>query len=261
MSKRLLTILAAASAIALTAAGAHAGNLVTNGGFEQFTPDSNGYASFEIDPDFNPGGGALTGWTTTNVGVNGAFNILFNPTTATTLEPDTRFTPPRSGDIQHLWTLPANADPNGGYFVALDGDTQYNGTLSQTINGLTVGQTYALTFSWAAAQLADRTGATTEQLQIQFGDQSAATGVVSNASMSATNWVTQTFTFKADSTSAVLSFLSVGSPNGLPPVALLDGVSVAAVPEPSTWALITLAMGGLGAAARGARRQRLAIAA
>jgi hypothetical protein len=261
MSKRSLTILATMSIVSLAAAGAHAGpNLVVNGGFEQHTADSSGYASFETDPDYNPGGGSLTGWTETNVGVNGAFNVLFAPSGATSVEPDTRFTPPRSGDVQYLWALPGNPDPNGGYFIALDGDTQYNGALQQTISGLTVGKTYALKFYWAASQFADRSGPTTEQLQIQFGDQSAATAVVDNASHSATNWMTENFTFKADSASALLSFLSVGTPNGLPPVALLDGVSVSAVPEPSTWALITVALGGVGAAAR-ARRRQAAIAA
>src|ERR1700678_4410026 len=206
MSKRRVAFLAM-SIVAVSAAGARA-NLVANGGFEQYTPDSNGYASFEADPNYNPGGGSLTDWTFTNVGANGAFNVLFAPTGATSVEPDTRFTPPKSGDVQYLWTLPSNPDPNGGYFIALDGDTQYNGALQQTVNGLTVGKDYVLTFSWAADQFADRSGPTTESLQIQFGDQSATTGVISNASESATPWVTQSFTFEADSTSALLSFLS-----------------------------------------------------
>jgi hypothetical protein len=254
MRKRRVVVLAA-SIVALSAGGAHA-NLVANGGFEQHTPDSNGYASFEVDPNYNPGGGSLTDWTFTNVGANGAFNVLFAPTGATSVEPDTRFTPPKSGDVQFLWTLPSNPDPNGGYFLALDGDTQYNGALQQTIKGLTVGKDYRVSFYWAAAQFADRSGPTTEQLQIQFGDQSAATAVVPNANHGATLWTAESFTFKADSTSALLSFLSVGTPNGLPPVALLDGVSVSAVPEPSTWALITVALGGIGAAARVRRRQQ-----
>jgi hypothetical protein len=41
----------------------------------------------------------------------------------------------------------------------------------------------------------------------------------------------QTFTFKADNTSDVLSFLAEGSPQGPPPFALLDGVTV--TPEPA----------------------------
>jgi hypothetical protein len=253
MTNRKLGVIAAVSVL-MTGAAAHAGgNLVTNGGFESITADPHGYASFEIDPAYSPG--KLNDWTIVSLGSAGAFDILFSPVGATSVEPDTRYTPPRTHDVQYLWTLPGNPDPNGGNFVALAGDPNANGKLEQTINGLKIGTTYQLKFSWAAAQLADRSGPTTEQLRIGFGDQSAATGIISNTSRGATDWETDTFDFKADSTSALLSFLSVGTV-GLPPVALLDGVSVTAVPEPSTWALMVLALGGVGAAARTARRRR-----
>jgi len=69
-------------------------------------------------------------------------------------------------------------------------------------------------------------------------------------------WMTANFTFTADSTSEVLSFLAVGTPAGnLPPFALLDGVSLTAVPEPSTWAMMLAGFGGLGFAAFRRRRR------
>ncbi len=72
--------------------------------------------------------------------------------------------------------------------------------------------------------------------------------------------MTATFTFTANSPTELLSFLAVGTPAAnLPPFALLDGVSLTAVPEPSTWAMMLVGFGGLGYAAL--RRRRTALAA
>jgi len=49
----------------------------------------------------------------------------------------------------------------------------------------------------------------------------------------------------------VLSFLAVGTPAGVPPFSLLDGVSMtSAVPEPQTWGMLGLGLGLVGFAAR-----------
>ena len=60
---------------------------------------------------------------------------------------------------------------------------------------------------------------------------------------------TQTLYFTADCHgSEVLSFLAIGTPNGVPPFALLDGVTLTtAVPEPSTLSLMVVGLLGLGA--------------
>ena len=72
--------------------------------------------------------------------------------------------------------------------------------------------------------------------------------------------MTESFKFTANSTSELLSFLAVGTPSGnVPPFALLDGVSLTAVPEPSTWAMMFVGFAGLGYAAF--RRRRPAPAA
>ncbi|HUO11927.1 MAG TPA: PEPxxWA-CTERM sorting domain-containing protein [Caulobacteraceae bacterium] len=239
MKRSTTATFAALTAGLLVSGAAHAAtNLVQNGSFEL---DSLGTAhEFGASHD----GQTLTDWTSPSAN---AFNLYFPLGTATgPTDADTRF----SEHGQFLHVLPANADPDGGAFVALDGDPNYNGPLEQTISGLTVGAKYVVSFDWAAAQYADRTGATTEQLQVSFGGDTQSTAVIDNASESATDWMTQDFTFTANSTSQVLSFLSVGTPAGLPPVALLDGVSVTAVPEPATWAVMLLGFGGIGLAIR-----------
>ena len=72
-------------------------------------------------------------------------------------------------------------------------------------------------------------------------------------------WTKVSMKFIAASVSEVLSFTNVGI--GAPPFALLDGVSLTqagAVPEPSSWALLILGMGGVGGMMRRARRQSTA---
>jgi hypothetical protein len=48
----------------------------------------------------------------------------------------------------------------------------------------------------------------------------------------------------------VLTFLAVGTPGGAPPISFLDGVSLTAVPEPASWALMLAGFGLVGLAAR-----------
>ena len=57
---------------------------------------------------------------------------------------------------------------------------------------------------------------------------------------------TGTFTYKATSTSEVLSFFAVGTPTGVPPFVLLDGVSLnASVPEPETLTMMATGLVGM----------------
>lgn len=116
-----------------------------------------------------------------------------------------------------------------------------------------------MTFDWAATQLRNRQGPTTNQFIVSLGDETHSTPLVAVASQAVTGWTTQTFTYTAAATSEVLQFLSNGAPSGQPPFALLDGVSLtAAVPEPAMWALM---VGGFGLVGVAARRGRTAVAA
>jgi hypothetical protein len=64
--------------------------------------------------------------------------------------------------------------------------------------------------------------------------------------------------FTPTSTTQTLKFLSIGTPDGLPPIAALDGVSLT-VPEPATWAMMLVGFGGIGAMIR--RRRQTLVAA
>jgi hypothetical protein len=209
------------------ATSAQATLVFTNGGFET-TTNGNGQLGYNTN---------AAGWATTG------YNFLFASGTA-----DTTGATGQYGNLK-LWGpadgsangMPATS-PDGGNFVAADGAFQI-GAIQQTITGLTTGDAYTVGFWWAGAQQSGYNNATTEQWQVSLGGQTQSTVVVSNASHGFTGWVHKTFTFTADNTSDVLSFLAVGTPNGVPPFVLLDGVTVAAaVPEPGSWSLMA---GGL----------------
>jgi len=156
----------------------------------------------------------------------------------------------------------------------LDGDYQ-TGSVQQTITGITAGDTYAVSFYWAAAQQEGFDGATIQAMNVCLGTAgesykntsnqplSGADNAPSNINCSGSGasttlydlsnhafsgWESETVYLTATSSSDdVLSFLAYGNVQQ-PPFALLDGVSMNQVtPEPSTLPLLlTGLMGGLG---------------
>lgn len=226
---------------------AHAApNLVQNGDFEQTTLTSSGQMTASN----------VTGWTTSS------YTMLFLPQATvisngvTSANPsgttaDTTGATVSGGGNLKLWgpndgsTNGLTESPTGGNFIAADGDPSFNGPISQTVNGLTVGDSYNLTFAWAAAQQYGFNGATTEAWTVSLGSNTVSTSVVNNANHGFVSWMQASFFFKATSTSEVLSFLAAGTPAGSPPFSLLDGVSLVAAPEPATWTVLLAALGGL----------------
>jgi hypothetical protein len=136
--------------------------------------------------------------------------------------------------------------PNGGNFVALDGSFEV-GPLSQQLTGLTIGNEYVLNFYLAYAQQTGypTPGGLTERVQVSLGGQKISTPLVSYPEYNFIDWTKVTMTFTADAVNPVLSFLSVGTPDGQPPFALLDGVSLEAVPEPSSCFIGAFSLAGL----------------
>ena len=170
---------------------------------------------------------------------------------------------------QFLWgkynagTVPTGTDPFtnlpfSGNFVAADGAYEV-GAVTTAVGALKTGIAYTLTFYWAAAQQESYTGATTEQWQVTLGSQTQSTTQYSLPSQATSGWMKQTFIFipTAASSSAVLSFLAVGTPGGEPPFVLLGGVSL--VPEPSSGTLLALIGVGLTAVGIVRRRRRASV--
>ena len=244
MTKLLSTIGLAAGLLA-TSMSASAQNLVTNGGFET----TSGITASSVITNTD-----LPGWSINYNGTfanNSAFKFaaVFNSAAAATTTGATG-----TDDQDPYWvmaSLNAKDSSNGGHFIAIDGDPGFSAVLSQTISGLTVGHTYTLSFLQAGAQEDDKFGNTTDSWQVTFGGQTQTSQVMTNNTHGWTDWMSQSMTFTASSATQILSFLAVGTPTGLPPVSLLDGVSlvdstVPAVPEPSSWALLLAGVGALG---------------
>ena len=240
---------------------AQAINLIVNGGFET---TSNG-ANRQIGTLSNTNQFTiLSGWYTTDASASTpSFNLVFASGTAETTGAANRFSnaagtsalvtfwgTDNPADAAHPRGAGPNAipdaSPSGGNFVALDGGFDI-GALNQQMSGLTVGQNYELSFSWAVAQQYDKDAAAglTEKLIVKLGGQMIETPTVSYPDHGFKGWFQQTMIFKADSTSPILSFLSAGTPTGQPPFALLDGVSLQAVPEPSSCLIGALTLSGL----------------
>ena len=232
-------------------ASVRAGDLVQNGGFETYT-DAEGITGGAL---LGANGSIVADWTSSNnpnTNYQGG-NFLYTP-------PSTDMTGsfnPVIGYGVALWGPPFGSNnglpehsPAGGNYIGMDGDQSYFGLLSQSISGLTVGQSYRLSFYFAGAQEYPYSGSVplTAELQVGFGSQTQDTPILSYAPEGFTGWQLQTMTFVADATSDTLSFLALSTPNGVPPFVLLDGVSL--TPEPSAILMLSIGLVGVGVVRR-----------
>jgi hypothetical protein len=241
--KTFLALPVALCALAFGAGGASATQFVTNGGFE-----SSMYTNSRVLFGTNT---PATDWTSTGSWVlfcSGSGIGCDNSATEGYLAP------------------PVPLSPQGGNYMAFDGDTAsgFPGPFTQTIAGLTVGATYTLSFYMAGAEECCADTPTTEDLTATIGGLNFTTPTISTPADGFSLWTLYTTSFIYDGTSNVLTFLADGGPEGAPPYALLDGVSLTsttgATPEPATWLMIVAGFAGLGLAARARRKSKAVLA-
>jgi MYXO-CTERM domain-containing protein len=198
-----------AAAVALCASAHAATNLIQDGDFS--SPNQGGGYSV-----YSPG---INGWLNTNgdgieIGNTGLYGL-----------------PCDNGACQNL-------EVNANTF-----DTDI-----QTVSGLTVGETYRLSWDYGG-----RPGGGPQQLNVSFGG-----NPLTSDSGSFGSWTTNSFIIVATSTSETLQFQSIDV-GGLPSYGNeITNVSLTAAPEASTWAMLLAGFGGLAAVGY---RRRAALAA
>lgn len=127
--------------------------------------------------------------------------------------------------------------------IDLDGSTMNAGELSRSFAG-TAGTVYTATFDLAGNQR----NYPTDNLVVTFGTASQTFNLASNVA-----WNTYSLSFTASSDANYsLNFNNAGGDNvGI----VLDNVSVTAVPEPETYAMLLAGLGVMGAVARRRKAQ------
>jgi hypothetical protein len=241
-ARNLCQVIVFSAAAVLAVAPLAQAELVTNGSFEDTT---NGIGQLGYNT-------TATGWSVADPSTGASYAFIFSSPSAYGTG-----SPGQYGNVI-LYGPPGNtlgASPDGGNFLGSDNAFQ-NGAITQTLSGLTDGDTYAVTFWWAAAQQAGYQNGTTSGWTVSLGGITAPQTVDTTIPQGGfSGWAQQTFDFTADGTSDVLSFLAAPPTNGAPPFSLLDGVSVTdttttssnTTPEPGTWILmLTGILGALG---------------
>jgi len=209
-----------------------------------------------------------TGWTKSPGG-----NLIFIDTPGTS---NTSATTACGPTYLQTYGCPSTLAIPGGYNeVEADGNPSYENGFQTSVSGLTVGQTYQLSFYQAASQQTGFTGATTEQWIVSLGtsgltdcagclgggnssysnaDATASitsTALMSTPSQGMTDWNYVTIDLTADATTDLLSFLAWGdngNTNNLPPMVFLTGVNSPSglnTPEPGSIVLLGSVLLGL----------------
>lgn len=190
-----------------------------------------------------------------NGSLNGSIANMDVPTGWTVLEgtPDTMDPTSNVGVSGWLsFGVAPTVSPDGGTWVGLGIDGSYIERFGQTLSGLTIGQTY--TVSWQAANFGVNNASNSYLGSNAIGVMLDGVSIGQGATLSlSSSWSTESLTFVATSTSQLLSFSLAGTDKAYLGI---DGISVTAdgvtpaVPEPATWALMAIGLVGVGAMRR-----------
>ena len=223
---KLLTGTFAALSILAAASSVNAATIV-NGGFESSTlsPAEAAQMASQGFATLTAGNNDLTGWSIGGAGID---------------------------YIGSYWV------PAGGTH-SIDLNALSAGSIFQTISTV-VGQAYEVSFDLAG----NPDGAPKVKLAIaDASGQPGAAYFFDTTGKTKTNmgWTPFTYDFTAQSTSTTLTFSNSNQSGFKTPFgAALDNISISAVPEPTSWALMLVGFGGLGMAIR-SRRSRVAACA
>lgn len=227
-------ILAVAAGLATFPASSNAANLIANGDFASLT---NGLGQLITSAGSAVNGDTTaTGWSVSGLSfvMHAADQLVWSQYAVggshLTFSLADRSNTNGSVSANH-WN---GAAANGGNFLALDGYYPgATGVASQTVSGLTVGQSYRLSFYYAFAQQYNYSGASPQYLAVSFGGAKLMT--TPNyllPSQGFSGWTLVTETVTATSASEVLSFAAHTQWAAYPPFALVSNVSLIAAPGP-----------------------------
>lgn len=218
----------AIAALALGASTAANAVTIVNGSFENLTvtvpPSPRNSSFYEV---LAPNTTAIVGWSVTPVGKLGLAGVDI---------------------IYKYWQ-----QDDGNY--SLDLSARDAGSISQQLTGLRGGGHYTLTFDLAG----NPAGLSPKSVLVSVGSITPETFTINSgvgySSRNVMNWATQSYSFVANSTTALLTFRSLNAGNA---GAALDNVAITGglVPEPSSWMMMIVGFGLIGFAAR---RKKLAI--
>jgi len=145
--------------------------------------------------------------------------------------------------INSLWQPAA-----GSYSLDLSGPN--SGTISQTFSTV-VGQLYHVSFDMAGNPVGPDKS---KMLMVSLSGTPFYTFDSTGKTLTNMGWTTKGFDFIAAGTSSTLAFASLNASAYGP---ALDNISVSAVPEPETYAMLLAGRGRIGSITRG-RHQKLA---
>jgi PEP-CTERM motif len=274
---RRATLVAIGIAVSI-AAPAYAGtNLITNGSFE-YSSGTTQQTPCQVGYNCSGAGSSIAGWT---MDTSSTY-----PQPGTPPQPDTNSWYPGytfvmdsttavNGNAGALTLYTAPISPEDGVNFLAQDSVYHPDAIQQSVN-LVNGQEYDLNFYWATGQQTTFSGDTYDEWQVSLGGSVlTTTNQTYNPNHGSTGWVDYDykFTWTGPTESVVISFLDIcpaasapsacglgaDTSNG-PPFSLLDNVSLTAVPEPSTWAMLLLGFAGLAYAGyRGRARAPVSI--